>query len=130
MDDFTKFSIRDGVRIAIPTIGLICGPQNSGKTTLLLNLICYRTKIFVNGDKIKNIYLMYSHPQPLYEVMKNEFGDSLTLIHGFDESYHEKHFIPPNSIYIFDDLDSEVFKSESIARLVKGYAHHNSTSLE
>ena len=106
MNKTTSFSIQEGLRISTPTVGLIFGPQNSGKTTLLLLLIRNRTKIFVDGEKITKIFLMYAYRQILYEEMRREFGEMLVLIEGFDENYYERHHIPPHSLFILDDFDN------------------------
>ena len=85
---------------------IICGPSNSGKTNLMLNLLCN-----INGLKFWNVYVfsksLYQDKYMLLEQILRDipkvgyytFTDNEEIPHPSD--------IKPNSVMIFDDISCE-----------------------
>jgi hypothetical protein len=95
---------KHGVLLPDSIRSIICGPSSSGKTNVLINLICSP-----NGLRFENIYVFSkSLYQPKYQFLKNvmpkevgyfEFGDNELVVHPNKAR--------KNSIMIFDDISCE-----------------------
>ncbi len=85
---------------------VMCGPSNSGKTNVMLNLL-----FALNGLRFENVYVFSkSLHQPKYrfleQIMSSMDNIGYFPYHENDQVLHPNE-VPPNSIMIFDDVASE-----------------------
>lgn len=103
---------------------LIAGPSQSGKTSLLKNILFFN-KILINPQPRKIIYC-YSVWQPLFDDLKNqvkniEFNEGVYEINQIDQSI--------NTLLIFDDLMNDCETDQSILNLFTIDSHHKNISV-
>ena len=107
-----------------PFTCLIVGPAQSGKTSLLKNLLLHST-ILISPNPEKIIYC-YSVWQPMFDEIKNlikniEFCEGIYNIDQVDASV--------NTLIIFDDLMKECESDPSIFNLFTIDSHHKNISV-
>lgn len=107
-----------------PFTCLIAGPSQSGKTSLLKEILTFN-KILINPFP-QNIIYCYSVWQPLFEAMKNtitniEFNEGILNIEELATS--------TNTLIIFDDLMKECETDKSILNLFTIDSHHKNISV-
>ena len=101
----------------------ISGPSNSGKSTLVYEILKHRYNLF-NGDPPKKILFCYSIYQPFYDKIKRELKD-VTMYEGMPEEKIIQDFSDNNhNIIILDDLGHKLMQNESIEMLFTQLAHH------
>ena len=112
-----------------PTNFLICGPSNSGKTTLAFEILKNKKLLF--HPVPKNVILMYTHFQKAYEDIF-ALGVVTKLIEGFTNYEEIKELVMSykydgGSILIFDDMLGSL--NDSILRIFHELSHHGSCSV-
>lgn len=101
---------------------VMCGPSNSGKTNVMLNLL-----LSINGLRFENVYVFSkSLHQPKYKFLELILS-SLDNIgyypyHENDQVLHPN-LIAPNSIMIFDDVSCE--KQDNVRSYFTMGRHNN-----
>lgn len=107
-----------------PFTCLIAGPAQSGKTTLLKQILLLNN-ILINPAPEKIIYC-YSVWQPIFDELKNslsniEFSEGVYNIDLVDSS--------TNTLIIFDDMMYECENNQSISELFTVDSHHKNISV-
>lgn len=107
-----------GVQFKAPFKSLLIGPSNSGKTTLIYDIL-QTDDIF--DTKFHCITYYYSEYQPLFDEMKKSVK-SISFVEGLPEKIekHEDKFC----LLILDDLVAAASNSEIILDLFLKKAHH------
>ncbi len=104
----------------VPCTIFIAGCCQSGKTNLVLKILCNPECIFNKGFEQK--YLYFTVYQPTYEHFKNLGVILKTGLPKFEE-------ITENSLVILDDLQSKLAKSQEFYDLITTYVHHRKISV-
>ena len=85
---------------------IICGPSNSGKTNLMLNLIFNK-----NGLKFENIYIfsksLYQDKYRFLESVISEVPEIGFYAYSDNDELPHPSDLQPNSVMIFDDVSCE-----------------------
>ncbi len=103
-----------------PTTISISGPSNSGKTSLVIDIINNKEELF---DPIPiDIYIFFSEEQPLYNKIKYP----IKLIHGIPDQNICKKIVVP-SLFIIDDNMEKI--DQVISNIFTKYAHHKNLSV-
>lgn len=105
---------------------MICGPTNSGKTTICLGLLKYRDEIF----KEKPLGIVY-----FYSEMQEGFKEDLGTIYyhqGMPDPRELEEYIARFEggffIMVFDDLFGQMNDSEMVTDIITKYSHHRNFS--
>lgn len=101
---------------------LVCGPSGIGKTTLVLNIIRNREKLF-SGEPFKSIYWcvdkLSSIPDNLHKIIPE-----IQIVKNLDFLKS----VPQDSLIIFDDVIFRLYASEEIADLAVRRSSHEKIS--
>ena len=102
---------------------LICGPSNSGKTTLVRNILEHREDFFEHP--VTRVVWYYATQQPGYEPLK-QMG--VELKEGLPDSIETDfpHTAPDNEtqIIVLDDFMKEAAKNDHVLQLFTKWSHH------
>ena len=114
----------DGFIFSHPFSCLIAGPSQSGKTTLIKEILMFNKLII--DPTIQRIIYCYSVWQPIFDEIKNlisniEFHEGIYNIDNFDQSNR--------SLLILDDLMKECENDQSILNLFTVDSHHKNISV-
>lgn len=107
-----------------PFTCLIAGPSQSGKTSLIKEILMF-DKLIIEPN-IHTIIYCYQVWQPIYDEIKKfnsniEFHEGIYNIENFDQSN--------NSLLILDDLMKECENDQSILNLFTVDSHHKNISV-
>lgn len=107
-----------------PFTCLIAGPQQSGKTSLVKNILSFNNVLI--HPQPERIVFCFSVWQPVFDDLKNqisniEFSQGLINIDQFDQS--------SKTLLILDDLMSECESDKSIMTLFTIDSHHKNISV-
>lgn len=111
---------------------LISGSSQSGKTTLVKNLLRLRHQIFsVNPEKI---FLFYNNDQPIYDEMLREglIDEKLDVKTNFPTMDYLTTLVAPykksgGTFIIFDDVMTDI--NEDFTKIICNFSHHEATSI-
>ena len=101
-----KKRVKNGPLLGENIRAIICGPSDSGKTTVMLAML-----ISKNGLRYKNVYVYSkSLEQEKYQFLKKILNGIPQI--GYHEFSNNQEVIPPdkilqNSVMIFDDISTE-----------------------
>lgn len=107
-----------------PFTCLIAGPSQSGKTTLLKQILLFNN-ILINPAPQKIIYC-YSAWQSMYDEIKNTLSNVEFFEGIFDISHIDSTIA---TLIIFDDLINECENNQSILNLFTIDSHHKNISV-
>lgn len=95
----------------------IVGGTSSGKTSLLLRILKNAQDLFCPAPK--NLVVVYSKDQPLYEEIKQL--SNIEFVNGVDYDFDSLH----NSIVVLDDNMSDMMNSSRVKDVYVKGSHHN-----
>jgi len=122
--NFSCDDIDDSIPKPLPQIlnffMLICGRPGSGKTSLILNLICKRGKMF--NKKFDKVYvfspsLMTMKDEPFGELPEEQVHTDLT-IENFTQALESIKDTGEKHLFILDDVVNDMKKSMAIQTLL------------
>lgn len=114
------------IRLQTPFSCVLAGPSNSGKTTLLSNILREKRELFSTiPDKTRLYFSIY---QPVYTTLKNQ-GLITDCVEGVPEEEDLVTFQKScsSSLVIFDDLAEQL--TTTISNLFVAGSHHYNTSV-
>lgn len=103
-----------------PFTAILAGPSKSGKSFFLKDFIHF--KAYTMRPTPDKIVWFYGINQKLY----NEIPD-VTFIEGFPTNYEE--YLGTNTLFIFDDLMSEISGDRRLTNLFTRGSHHQDLSV-
>ena len=113
------------VRFRCPSTAILSGPSNSGKTTLVYEILKHARHIFHDPRCIQNVIFFYKQWQNIYDIMQQElkidFINSVPTIDVLKEKTQEASG-DGGSIVIIDDFMQELTKDVSV--LFSTLSHH------
>ena len=86
---------------------ITCGPSNSGKTNILMNLICHDKWLVFENIYIFSKSLAQDKYKTLTEIMKPMSKEIGFYTYSDNEQVPHPNDIKPNSLMIFDDVSCE-----------------------
>ena len=114
------------LRIEVPCRMIITGPSNSGKTTLLINLLEANQKCF--NEKLGKIYWCGGIlREEETKLIRKKLGN-VTFIEGFPAEEIKNGTLVPkneNACLILDDLGHELEKSQELKYIFTMMSHHD-----
>ena len=113
--EFDSSKIMDEFKITAPATVMISGGSQSGKTTLVSEMITRLDEVFDRPPH--QIVYCYSRDQPAYDEIKKKASIPIEFVEGLDPSLRPK----PGTLLIIDDLQD---KSELIQDYFTKNTHH------
>lgn len=104
-----------------PFTCMIAGPTQSGKTTLLINILNSATELIEPAPN--RIMYCYSRDQPSFDKLKHL---SIEFHHGLPDL--DEFHVNTNNLIILDDLMDQCEKDKSIQSLFTVDSHHKNIS--
>ncbi len=117
------------LQIPTPARILLNSSSCGGKTSYILRLCQEWDSIF--DESIKNIVIVYSVYQPLYEEFK-KLGKKVFFMQGFNNDLllkKIKGFNYEHSLIFFDDLAEILFASQAFVKYMTTFSHHMACSI-
>jgi len=113
-------------RIITPS-GIICvGAPMSGKTTLILDLLQNKHRLFTND--FDYIYWFYGQRNKTIEWLEANPDLNIIPIQGLPNNIDEYIFPDKHGCHIYDDLMNEASSNKDILDLASRKCHHNSVT--
>ena len=113
-----------------PPLSCICvGASLSGKTTFVVKLL---TESYWCSESIRKVILVCKfRDQPVYNRLKNKFGDLLEIVTHFDEQLLENLGDPKKGqcVMILDDCTHEICNNPLLCQIFIGTMHHMNVSI-
>ena len=117
-------SILDGT-FKTPSIWLVVGPTQSGKTEFVLNLLERRKQLFSPdfGDKI---IWCYGQKSAFHKTINKRLKTNVLLHEGIpDQTFLDKNIKQTsNTGIVFDDLQQTITRSKDMLEMVLNRSHH------